>query len=74
MSQFLEAVVGKLPLALQPYAKAIVPSVLGALLVLQDLTVSVTEVNDLQALGGAALLSLLVLVFPNLGYSSTPQQ
>lgn len=66
MSQFLEAVVGKLPLSLQPYAKALVPSVLGALLVVQDLVVSVEEVDELKTLGGAALLSLLVYVFPNL--------
>lgn len=66
MSQFLEAVVGKLPLSLQPYAKALVPSVLGALLVVQDLVVSIGEVDELKTLGGAALLSLLVLIFPNL--------
>lgn len=68
MNKFLTAVVSKLPLSVQPYAKALVPLVLGAFLVAQDLVVSVEEVDTLKTLAGAAVVSLLVLAFPNVDH------
>lgn len=67
MQKFLDAVVGKLPVALQPYAKSLVPFSLGVVIVVQDLTVSAVEVSELKTLGLAAVSSLLVLFTRNIG-------
>lgn len=67
MNKFLEAIVSKLPYSLQPYAKALVPLALGAFIVVQDLVISVEEVDELKTLAVAAVVSLLTYSFPNLG-------
>jgi hypothetical protein len=68
MNRFLEALVAKLPAAVQPYAKACVPLVLGAALVVQDLTVTAVEVDALKVAALSAAYSLAVLAVPALGY------
>lgn len=70
MTKFLTAVVGKLPASVQPYAKAFVPFTLAAVVAIQDLTVTVAEVNELKVLAGGLVTSLLVAALPNLNYGS----
>lgn len=67
MNKFFTALVSKLPVSVQPYAKALVPLAIGAVLVLQDLTVTVQEVDSLKTIAGSVAVSLIVLVVPNLG-------
>lgn len=67
MQKFLDLLVSKLPTGVQPYAKALVPLAVGAVLVAQDLTISVTEVNELKTLGIAAFTSLFTLLVRNIG-------
>jgi hypothetical protein len=68
MTKFLEALVAKLPAPLQPYAKAIVPLAFGAAVIVQDLTITVAEVNELKVLAFSVAYSLAVLAVPALGY------
>lgn len=70
MTKFLTALVAKLPARVQPCAKALVPTALGAAIAIQDLTVTAVEVNEMKVLVGAAVTSLLVAALPNLGYTS----
>lgn len=67
MQKFLDAVVGKLPVALQPYAKSLVPLALGVVVVAQDLVVSVEEVAELKTLAVSAATSVLVYAVRNIG-------
>lgn len=66
MSVFLEKVVSLLPEGLQPYAKALVPLFLGAVLIIQDLTISAAEVADFRVAVGAAVVSIVTLLIPNI--------
>ena len=65
MQKFLDTLVGKLPVKVQPYAKAVVPLAVAAVLVAQDLTVSAAEVNSLAVAAGGVITSLIVLAVPN---------
>jgi hypothetical protein len=67
MQAFFDAVVSKLPVRLQPYAKSLVPFSVGVVVAAQDFTVSVVEVNELKVLGIGAVTSLLVLFTRNIG-------
>lgn len=62
---FLERVVGVLPVAVQPYAKAVVPVVLAAVIAGQDLVFDLAEVNELKTLAIGAVTAALVATFPN---------
>lgn len=73
VNRIVNRLVGLLPKRVQPAAKAIVPSVVGAVYVLADAAAGDgLDVQSLERFGGAVLLSLLVYVFPNLN-QKTPQ-
>lgn len=74
MATFLENVVGKLPVSVQPYAKAVVPLVLGVVAAGQDLAFDAVEVDELKVLAWSVVTSVLVLAFPNLGYRAEPKK
>lgn len=67
---FLQNLVALLPVGLQPYAKGLVPVVAGIAVALDDLTIDVTEVGVIRGLVGGAILSALVILFPNLDGSA----
>jgi hypothetical protein len=67
MQKFFDLVVSKLPVGLQPYAKALVPVSVGVVLVAQDLVISAQEVAEVKTLAISAVTSLLVLVTRNIG-------
>lgn len=72
---FLNALVGKLPVGLQPYAKALVPVVLAVVAVVVQWAESGTfSTDELWTAVGGAVVALLTLVTPNLGYNGPPVQ
>ena len=73
MSTFLTALVGKLPVGLQPYAKALVPVVVAAVaLVVQLVETNTFDTAELWTAVGAAVVALLTLGVPNRGYTGPP--
>jgi hypothetical protein len=73
MSTFLTALVGKLPVSLQPYAKALVPVVVAAVaLLVQVVETNTFDTAELLTAVGAAVVTLLTLAVPNRGYTGPP--
>jgi hypothetical protein len=63
---FFHALVSKLPVGIQPYAKACVPLAAGVAAAAADLSISGEEFRALAELAGGAVTALLVLKTPNL--------
>jgi hypothetical protein len=61
----LENLVSRLPVKVQPYAKALVPLAAGFLVAGTDLSISGEEGRALCEVAGATVTSLLVLLVPN---------
>ena len=66
MQKFLDAVVAKLPVSLQPIAKSLVPVTLAAAVVVQDLVISAEEVAELKVLAAGAVTSIVVYLIRNI--------
>lgn len=64
-STFLDAVVARLPVAVQPFAKAFVPVVLAAAAAVTDLAISGAETRQLIELFGGVATGLAVRQVPN---------
>ena len=75
MSSFLYALVGKLPVGVQPYAKMLVPVVVAAVAVVVQL-VETNEFNteELWTAVSGAVLAILVYAVPNRGYEPVPEE
>ena len=70
---FLNALVGKLPVSLQPYAKALVPVVVAAVAVLVQFVESDTfDTAELWTAVGGFVVFVLTYVVPNRGYVAAP--
>lgn len=70
---FLDAVVARLPVGLQPYAKALVPVVVAAVAVLVQWVESDTfSTEELWTAVGGFVVFLLTYLTPNRGYVTNP--
>lgn len=70
---FLDAVVARLPVGVQPYAKALVPVVLAAVAVLvQWVETDTFSSEELWTAVGGFVTFVLTYAVPNLGYNSGP--
>jgi len=70
---FLEAVVAKLPVGVQPYAKALVPVVVAVVaVVVQWVQTDTFDTAEVWTAVGGFVTWLLTYVVPNLGYPTKP--
>lgn len=75
MNEFLYALVGKLPVSVQPYAKILVPVVVAAVaIVIQLVETNSFDTAELWTAVSAAVLALLTYAVPNRGYVAVPPE
>jgi len=75
MNEFLYALVGKLPVSVQPYAKALVPVVVAAVAIVVQLVETDTfDTSELWTAVSAAVLVILTYAVPNRGYAPVPEE